>query len=216
MADVVSLDESSESVRYLRQKDRRLAKVIGMVGPITYRPYDDSLYDFMVREIIEQMLSTKAASKIYGRLKELCAGEVTPEAISHLSDEQIKGIGTSRPKTRYIRNLTDAFCQGRIVLSDLQEMSDAEAIRTLTQVQGIGTWTAKMVLIFALDRQDVLPFEDVAFLQGYGWMYGTQDRSPAAVQRRCKKWSPYSSVAARYLYRALDMGLTKEEFHLFK
>ena len=89
-------------------------------------------------------------------------------------------------------------------------------IRILTSVHGIGTWTAKMYLMFVLNRQDVLPFEDVAFLQGYGWAYKTDDFSPAAVQKKCKKWKPYSSIAARYMYKALDRGLTKEEFHLFK
>ena len=67
-----------------------------------------------------------------------------------------------------------------------------------------------------LDRQDILPTEDVAFLQAYEWMYNTKDRSRVSVEKKCKKWKPYSSIAARYLYRALDMGLTKNEFHLYK
>ncbi len=73
-----------------------------------------------------------------------------------------------------------------------------------------------MYLIFVLDRPDILPTEDVAFLQAYEWLYKTKDRSKESVEKRCKKWKPYSSVAARYLYRALDSGLTKEEFHLYK
>lgn len=73
-----------------------------------------------------------------------------------------------------------------------------------------------MYLIFVLDRQDILPYEDGAFLQSYRWLYKTIDCSPASIKSKCKKWSPYSSIAARYLYHALDLGLTKSEFHLFK
>nr|DAO73628.1 MAG TPA: 3-methyladenine DNA glycosylase [Caudoviricetes sp.] len=73
-----------------------------------------------------------------------------------------------------------------------------------------------MYLIFCLNRQDILPYEDVAFLQGYRWAYKTDDCSPSSIQKRCKKWKPYSSIASRYMYRALDTGLTKMEFHLYK
>ena len=75
---------------------------------------------------------------------------------------------------------------------------------------------AKMYLIFTLNRMDVLPYEDVAFLQTYAWLYNKKYLQPAAIIKRCKKWKPYSSIAARYFYYALDMGLTKKEFHLFK
>jgi len=73
-----------------------------------------------------------------------------------------------------------------------------------------------MYLIFVLDRQDILPTEDTAFIQSYEWLYKTTDRSKESIEKRCKKWKPYSSIATRYLYRALDAGFTKEEFHLFK
>ena len=105
---------------------------------------------------------------------------------------------------------------GDLVLEDLPDMSDTEVYKKLTKIRGIGSWTAKMYLLFVLDRQDILPIEDVAFLQSYRWMYKTDDVSKESVLKKCRKWKPYSSIAARYLYRALDMGLTKEPFHLFK
>ena len=82
--------------------------------------------------------------------------------------------------------------------------------RRLTKLRGIGEWVAHMYLIFVLDRQDILPTTDVAFIQVYEWLYKT------SVEKKLKKWKPYSSIAARYFYRALDEGYTKEEFHLFK
>ena len=109
-------------------------------------------------------------------------------------------------------NLTNVLESGSLSI----EMSDTEVIHEMTKIRGIGTWTAKMYLMFVLNRPDILPVEDGAFLQGYRWAYKTDDYKPASIAKKCKKRKPYSSIAARYLYRALDMGLTKEEFHLFK
>lgn len=215
MPNMITLDRDAKSIQYLCKKDKRLAKVISAIGPITYQLHFDS-YSFLIHEIIEQMLSVKAGAKIFGRLEELCGGKICVTAVNQLSDAQIKGIGTSNSKVKSIRSLTDAIESGYLNFKELETMSDSEVISKLTSLHGIGTWTAKMYLIFALNRQDVLPYEDVAFLQGYEWLYKTKDRSKAAVEKKCKKWKPYSSIAARYLYRALDSGLTKNEFHLYK
>lgn len=215
MQDLITLDMNTPSVQYLCKKDKRLAKVISMVGTITYTPYTDS-YPFLVHEIIEQMLSIKAGQKIYARLEKLCDGDVSPSKIAMLSDEKIGSIGTSKPKVSYIRHLTNAIIEGDITLDDLAHKSDAEVIAGLTKIRGIGNWTTKMYLIFVLNRPDVLPFEDGAFLQVYRWMYKTEDTSRKAVEQKCRKWKPYASIAARFLYRALDAGVTKSEFHLFK
>lgn len=215
MMKTIVLNQNTPSVAALCKKDKRLAKVISLVGTIEYRPHEDG-YGFLVHEIIEQMLSVKAGNKIYQRLEIACGGEITPKAINALSDEQIKGVGTANSKVAFIRALTDEVVSGSLVLSDLENMSDAEVLKRLTAIYGIGQWTAKMYLIFVLNRPDVLPYEDVAFQQVYKWLYKTGDVSKETVQAKCKKWRPYSSIAARFFYRALDIGLTKEEFHLFK
>lgn len=216
MADIITINSKSESIIHLCSKDKRLAKVIDMIGPITYSPYEDDSYAFLVHEIIEQMLSIKAGAKIYARLQELCNGNIDPHIISHISNEQLKSIGTSSNKVLYIRSLTDSIINGSLSLDKLTNLEDKEVIKQLTSIKGIGLWTAKMYLIFVLNRPDVLPTEDVAFLQSYKWLYKTEDTSPGSILKRCKKWSPYSSIAARYLYRALDEGLVKTEFHLYK
>lgn len=161
------------------------------------------------------MLSIKAGKKIYSRLGELCGGEIKPESIGSLSSDEIRSIGTSSSKADYIIRLADAVIDGSLDFERFPFLSDTEVIKELLGFKGIGTWTAKMYLIFVLDRQDVLPYEDVAFLQGYKWAYKTNDVSSESIEKKCKKWKPYSSIAARYLYRALDEGLTKNEFHLF-
>ena len=216
MTNEVILDMDTASVQYLCKKDKRLAKIIQMVGPIRYVPYSENPYAFLIHEIIEQMLSAKAGQAIYGRLQNLCDGEIAPERISALSDEIIRGIGTSSSKVKCIRETTNAVEMGVLDFNKLQTLPDDKVMSCLTQIHGIGKWTAKMFLLFVLDRPDVLPLEDVAFLQTYRWIYKTTDCSPAAVLKKCKKWRPYSSVAARFFYKALDSGLTKDEFHLLK
>jgi len=217
MGELVALNLDSLEIKYLCNKDKRLAKVISMVGPIEYLNREgENGYAFLVHEIVEQMLSIKAGRKIYERLESLCDGNITPESIAALSVEEIRSTGTSLAKAECINIVTDEIVSGRLVLDDLKELSDEDAIRKLTSIRGIGNWTAKMYLLFVLGRQDILPYEDGAFLQSYRWMYKTTDIAPASIKKRCAKWKPYSSIAARYLYRALDNGFTKEKFHLYK
>ena len=215
MGTIYTFDENSPEIQYLCKKDKRLAKVISMVGPLTYETHDDP-YEFLIHEIIEQMLSVKAGKKIFSRLVDLCGGKITPSAISQLTIEQLRSTGTSRTKAHYIKLLTISVLNNDINLSELNNLPDEIVYKKLTSLKGVGSWTAKMYLIFVLNKQDILPFEDVAFLQASKWMYKTPQCNKNFVEQKWKKWKPYSSMAARYLYKALDTGLTKEEFHLYK
>lgn len=212
--DVV-LTEASPEIVWLCKKDKHLAKVIELIGPLQYTIHDDP-YQFLIHEIIEQMLSIKAGNAIYSRLVALCDGNVCPEKITQLTDEQIKSVGTADSKVLFIREVTQAVVSKELDFNALEKLSDTEVFKKLTSIKGIGKWTANMYLIFVLNRPDILPTNDAAFLQAYGWLYKTSDRSDKSIRERCKKWKPYSSIASRYLYRALDTGLTKEEFHLYK
>lgn len=210
MSKQIIIDYASEPIAYLMNVDERLAKLIPKIGQLKYCLHNENPYGFIVHEIIEQMLSTKAAEKIHERLLDLCNGAITPEKINALSDTQIKAIGTSIQKVRYIRSLTDAVISRELDFKALEQLPDSEVMRELTRIRGIGNWTAKMYLIFVLNRLDVLPFEDGAFLQSYKWLYKTDDVSQDSILKRCECWRPYASIAARYMYIALDSGLTKE------
>ena len=146
----------------------------------------------------------------------MCNGAITPETINNFSANEIQAIGTSSAKAQYIKDLANSVVHKDLVFEILNSLPDKEIIKELTKLRGIGEWTAHMYLIFVLDRQDILPTTDVAFLQVYEWLYKTDDRSKTSVEKKCKKWKPYSSIAVRYFYHALDEGYTKEEFHLFK
>ncbi|MDD6826982.1 MAG: hypothetical protein PUE12_12885 [Oscillospiraceae bacterium] len=206
---------NDKSVQYLLKCDKRLAKVITTIGDIECYMHEDS-YEFIVMQIVGQMLSNKVAKVINERLVTICQGRVTLDTISNISFEELRSIGLSKAKCEYIKFFTDAVVDKTIDFCDFDNLSNEDIICALSSIKGIGHWTAKMYLIFVLQREDVLPFEDVAFLQGYRWLYKTQDISPKSVKKKCNKWKPYSSIAARYLYRAVDEELVKDEFHLYK
>lgn len=133
MPNVVTLDMNTPSVQYLCKKDKRLARVIKMVGPIQYTSHDENAYSFLTHEIIEQMLSVKAGQKIYNRLEKLCGEEISPDRICALTDEQIRGTGMSNAKVEYIRNITNAITNGTLDLEALKRLSDEEIIAILTK-----------------------------------------------------------------------------------
>ena len=215
MEQWIKISQEHPAVQHLMKNDKRLARVICMVGDIEYVVHTDC-FSRLIRSIVNQMLSNKVACVLYGRLRELCGGEITQESILKLDKEQLRKAGLSYSKAEFILGVAKAAAENKIRFEKLPHMTDEEVINELTKLKGVGTWSAKMYLIFTLNRSDVLPYEDGAFLQSYSWLYKTKDLEPESIVKRCKKWKPYSSIAARYLYYALDMGMTKEEFHLHK
>jgi len=207
---VVSLNRKAPEIQYLIKKDTRLDKLIDLVGEITYLPDKDE-YSFLVSTIVGQMLSNKVADVLYQRILNVC-GEVSPYIISITDKDMLRSTGISQRKVETIIDLTQKVLSNEIAFADYCKMSDDQIIKALTSVKGIGTWSAKMYLIFVLDRKDVLPYEDGAFIQAYRWLYNTKKFNRDDIVKRCKKWSPYSSYAARYLYKALDSGFTKQNF----
>ncbi len=192
-----------------------MAKVIDMIGDITCNSHIDG-YSFIIEEIVGQMLSDKVADVIAERLYKLCGGKLTPETIGRLCAADLRGIGLSNAKSQYILFFNQAIENGELVLDDLKDWPDEVVMKKLMSVRGIGSWTSKMYLLFVLKRNDVLPYEDGAFMAAYRWLYNTKLTKPEDVKKRCKKWSPYASIGARYMYRALDSGLTKRPFKEYK
>ena len=208
MGKRVELTEESAAIKHLRAVDKRLARVIEAVGAISYETFDDE-YEFLIGSIVGQMISGRAAQRIFERLQRVCEGAITVEAINALSDADLRAVGLSRPKISYFRALNEAIETKELEFAELREWSDADVFKKLTSLRGIGSWTATMYLIFVLDRSDVVSAYDRCFLEVFRWLYKTEDASVAAVKARAKKWSPYASVVARYFCKALDLGLTR-------
>jgi DNA-3-methyladenine glycosylase II len=154
------------------------------------------------------MLSKKAASTIQERLLERCVRAICADSIAALSIEDLRTIGVSANKAMSISSLYSSLQE--LNPESFPLLTDTEIIKRITSLRGLGAWSAKMYLIFVLDRQDILPFEDGAFLQAYRWLYSARSLKKQSIERRCRKWHPYASIGARYLYLALDTGLTKQ------
>ena len=209
----VYLDDSSKALEHLRRCDERVAAMIYRLGALAYDVYLDD-YEFLVWQIVGQMISNHATLKIGGRLVQACDGRITRDAIDMLDDSDLREVGLSRPKITYIRMLNESIEAGLFDFSELRTLDDSSAREKLLSLHGVGEWTAAMYLIFVLDRQDVLVPTDRVFVQTFKWLYETEDASRGAILERAKKWSPYRSIVARYFYLADERGLTRDRLSL--
>jgi DNA-3-methyladenine glycosylase II len=192
--------------RLLLRRDPVLAALIREYGPCGLAAAQRSdHFSALVRAIVFQQLSTKAASTIYSRMVALLAnGELTPEALAALSDEQLRSAGISRQKGGYLRDLCDKVTAGVVPLDELERMADEQVIEALTKIKGIGRWSAEMFLMFRLHRPDVLPVGDLGIMNAVMKVYRMRKKpTPERLRRLGEAWRPYRSVASWYLWRSL-------------
>lgn len=195
-----------EAVSHLMEADPVMANLILRVGALEYRIQPD-LWQSMVGAIVGQQLSTSAARTIRGRVEQLGSnGFPQPAELLEIDDETLRGCGLSRAKLSYVRDLAGRFHDGQIVPERIAALSDEEVIAELTQVKGIGRWTAEMVLLFSLDRPDVLAMDDLGIRNAIQRAYGLDDRPDRrTMQILGDPWSPYRSFASLYLWRSLAL-----------
>ena len=163
-------------------------------------------YRALVHSIMSQQLSTKAAATIARRFEELFGGRFpTPAEVLETPVEKLRSVGLSRMKVSFIRDLAQRIQDGSIHLDRLETMGDEEVIEELTQVKGIGRWTAEMFLMFRLQRPDVLPVGDLGIVNAMKRAYGLRKPPTAArMMRIAETWRPYRSVGCWYLWASLD------------
>jgi DNA-3-methyladenine glycosylase II len=194
-----------KAIHHLKRADGVLGAIIERVGPfkIEYREPD---FQLLVRSIVNQQLSGKAAMTIFTRLRAAAkADPLTPESILTLRPAKMRAVGLSQQKTRYIRELARLTRAGELVFEHLPALEDAEVIERLTRVKGVGAWTAHMFLIFALRRPNVLPVGDLGVRVAIKKAYGLAELpKPAEIERLAEAWHPYCSVASWYLWRSLE------------
>ena len=181
-----------------------LSAIIERVGDygIQFRPPD---FETLVKSIVFQQLSGRVASVIFGRLATAVKGVVTPETVLKLRPSRMRSLGLSTQKTAYIRDLARHTREGRLVFADLAALPDDEVILRLTQVKGVGVWTAHMFLIFALQRTDILPTGDLGIRNAIRKAYNLEALPTAdEMDRMAGRWRPYCSVASWYLWRSLE------------
>jgi len=163
-------------------------------------------YGALLRSIVGQQLSTKAASTIYGRLAALFGDDApTPEALLGVDPDELRAVGLSRAKASYLRSLAEQVISGDLELDRLTDLPDEEVIKQLTAVKGLGPWTAHMFLIFHLGRPDVLPVGDLGVRRGAQLAYGMDELPTSAeLTEMAEPWRPHRSLACLYLWRSLD------------
>jgi DNA-3-methyladenine glycosylase II len=194
------------AILHLKRADPVLGTIIQRVGPRTIQ-YAEPDFETLVRSIVFQQLSGKSARAIFARLKEAAGGEsrITPEGILSLSPEEVRRVGLSRQKTKYLRDLAEKTQAGIIDFSALPRLSDEAVIEHLTVGKGVGVWTAHMFLLFALRRPDVLATGDLGIRSAIRRAYHLRALpTPARVEKLGAKWHPYCSVACWYLWRSGD------------
>jgi len=190
---------------HLKASDQILGRVIDEVGPFTLKPQRNG-FAMLVRSILSQQISLAAARSIRTRLEvHVGTSHLTPEIVSHLTVDELRSVGVSTQKAGYLLDLAKKTLDGAIRFRGFSKKTDDEIIDTLTQVKGIGVWTAQMFLIFSAGRQDVFPHGDLGVRVAIKELYRLGELPDKATsQRIAAPWRPYASVASWYCWRHLD------------
>lgn len=205
-------DDYVRARRLLLRRDPVLAALIRRHGPCGLAAAQRAdHFTALVRAIVGQQLSTRAAATIFGRVLALVPGGVpTPSAIAAIPDDRLRAVGLSRQKTMYLRDLCGKIASGALDLAAIGHLSDEDVIAALTEVKGIGRWSAEMFLMFRLHRPDVLPVGDLGIVNAIRRAYGLRKPpTPDRIRRIGDAWRPYRSVACWYLWRSLDNEPTR-------
>jgi DNA-3-methyladenine glycosylase II len=192
-----------EAVGFLRQ-DSNLAKIIEYVGDYQIKKRNNH-FAVLVESIISQQLASAAAEAIFARFKKLYPKFPTASQILDTKDIKLRSAGLSGMKIEYLKDLAQKIEDGKLKIRSLSKMTDDEIIEHLTQVKGIGRWTAEMFLIFSLGRLDVLPIGDLGLRKGVQMAFSLSELpKPKEVEKIGMRWKPYRSVATWYLWKSLQ------------
>lgn len=201
------------AIPHLKKVDPVLAGIIDRVGVLPPGPRSEGTHlGALARAIVYQQLSGQAAGTIHGRFEALYGGRApTPDELLATPDERLRAAGLSRAKTVYLKDLAARAAAGTVAVDQLHELEDAALMEALTSVKGIGRWTAQMFMMFRLGRPDVLPDLDLGVRIAVQLAYNLRRMpTPKEVLARGAVWSPYSSFAAWYLWRSLELPEGKD------
>lgn len=197
-----------KAVIHLQSVDPVLERLIEKIGPVSLKARRVPVFQSLVQAIIYQQLNGKAADTILSRFEALFGDGHFPSAeqVLAMQPERLRSAGLSRPKAKYIRGIAEEAASGSLpTLKECEELTDAEIVQRLTEMKGVGRWTVEMFLMFNLGRMDVLPVHDLGVRRGFQIAYGKRKMpEPEQLERYGEKWRPYRTVAARYLWRAVD------------
>lgn len=201
----LAMRTDSRELQILSQTDPQLGKLIAMIGDLTIE-LRDNYFESLVRSVIGQQLSVKAASTIWNRTRELC-GEITPDKILATSDDLFRSAGLSKAKVAYVKDLSGKVRSGELALLTLHHLANDDVIAALKQVKGIGQWTAEMFLIFSLGRLDILSLGDAGLQRAAVWLYGQEaGQTGVDLAHIGQQWAPNRTIGSLYLWEAINRG----------
>jgi len=192
--------------KHVSKVDPKIKQLVKELGQIDFEVGGDP-FESLVEAIISQQLSGRSARAIFGRLKAMIGGDVIEaHALNEVHVTRLKKAGVSPQKIRYLRDLSSRVADGQLDLDGLKKMDDAEVVRVLDEVKGIGPWTAHMFLLFTLGRPDVLPVDDLGIQLAVKRVYSLR-KLPGAkkIEEIASNWHPYCSVASLYLWHAKNV-----------
>lgn len=200
------LTDFSKVTAHFEEHDSKILNVLKTVDLTEWfeEGTPENYFIQLCRTIIYQQLAGKAAATIYGRFADLIQGHVDPEHIAGLELQQLRDVGLSWAKAKYVKDLADKTISGEIVLTNLQDLSDEDVIAELTKVKGIGQWTAEMFLMFRLHRENVFSYGDLGLKNGFAKMYDIDNPTIDDIQPIVDSWSPYKTYGAISLWHYLD------------
>lgn len=194
-----------KAINHLKKSDPVMAAVIRRVGPCRME-FGPPEFHSLAEAIVYQQLNGKAALTIFNRFAELAGKPLTPQGIMKLTDQQLRSVGLSKQKTSYLRDMAERAVRGDLDFTRLPDLSDDDVVNHLTQVKGVGVWTAQMFLMFTLKRPNVLPTGDFGIQTSIKKHYNKRKMpTPAQMEKIARPWQPYRSVACWYLWRGLDI-----------
>ena len=194
-----------KAINHLKKADSILAAIIEQVGPCRMQ-FGEPTFHSLAESILYQQLNGRAAETIFKRFTDLAGDPLTPAGILKLTDAQMRGVGLSKQKTSYLRDLSERTRAGLVEFERLPELSEEQVIQHLTQVKGVGVWTAHMFLMFTLRRPDILPTGDYGVQAAIKKHYKKRKwPKPAVMEKIAKPWAPYRSIACWYLWKSLDV-----------
>ncbi|HZQ29778.1 MAG TPA: DNA-3-methyladenine glycosylase [Patescibacteria group bacterium] len=192
------------AIKFLR-KDPILKKIIDADSFPIFEDRSNDLFASLIRSIANQQLSGKAADTILGRFLNLFGNKFPkPEEILKKTDDEIRAVGFSYPKVRYIKGLASMVVKKEIDLKKLPKLKDEEVIAELIKIKGVGKWTAEMILIFSLGRPDIFSLGDLGLVTAVSRLYKIDRKNLKKIEKISIGWSPYRSVASWYLWKSLD------------
>jgi DNA-3-methyladenine glycosylase II len=194
-----------KAINHLKKADPVMRGIIERVGACRIE-YGDPTFHSLAEAIVYQQLNGKAALTIFKRFTDAAGSPVTPKGILKLSEQHMRAVGLSKQKSSYLRDLAAKTESGLLDFGRLQTMEEAAVIEHLTQVKGVGVWTAHMFLMFTMRRPDVLPTGDYGIQMAIKKYYRKRKLpKPKDMEKIAKAWSPYRSIACWYLWRSLDI-----------